>query len=304
MPHTRDRAAADGDPTAAAAAANDDANGDADDGGDADVDADVDAVAAAGVDAAAAAVTVDGLSFAYPDGTPVFEKLSLVIPVGARCLLLGANGVGKSTLLRIVAGRHLLPGDPVRVLGRSAFHDTSLAGEVAFIGGSFPFFADVSVREILERRTGIDPRRRAEVIEILDVDPGWRMHRVSDGQRRRVQLLLDLERPLRLILLDEVTADLDVLARADLLRFLREESAVRGVTVVYASHVLEGLQEFGTHLAFLSPGRLRCLAPLGELPELREIARRPAPACAVSALHELSERWMREDRRELRRSPA
>jgi CCR4-NOT complex subunit CAF16 len=256
--------------------------------------------------AQAPAVAVDRLLFSYPDGTTVFRDLSLAIPAGARCLLLGANGVGKSTLLRIVAGRHMLPGDPVRVFGRSAFHDTTLGAEVAFIGGAFPFSADISVAEILERRTGIDPRRRALVLDMLDVDPAWRMHRVSDGQRRRVQLLLDLERTLRLILLDEVTAELDVLARADLLRFLRSESEDRGVTVVYASHVLEGLQLFGTHLGFLSPGRLRCVAALGDVPELKELERpaeaRQAEAGGVSALHRLSERWMREDRAELRRA--
>ena len=222
------------------------------------------------------AIEIAQLGFSYADGTRVFRDLSLSIPAGARCLLLGANGVGKSTLLRIVAGRHLLAADPVRVFGRSAFHDTSLAAEVAFIGGPFPFSVDISVAEILERRPGIDPRRRAMVIDMLDVDPGWRMHRVSDGQRRRVQLLLDLERSLRLILLDEVTAELDVLARADLLRFLTAESERDGVTVVYASHVLEGLQSFGTHLGFLSPGRLRCLAPLADVPELAALARESA----------------------------
>jgi CCR4-NOT complex subunit CAF16 len=208
------------------------------------------------------AIDIDRLTFAYGDGTRVFTDFSWSVPAGARCLLLGANGVGKSTLLRIVAGRHMFAPETARVLGRPAFHDTTLAGEVAFIGGGFPFSADISVGEILERRPGIAPQRRAAVMDILDVDPGWRMHRVSDGQRRRVQLLLDLERSLRLILLDEVTAELDVLARADLLRFLRQESEARGVTIVYASHVLEGLQAFGTHLAFLSPGRMRCFAPL------------------------------------------
>src|SRR5438477_10028497 len=178
--------------------------------------------------ALAPAVEVSGLSFAYRDGPgPVFRDLSFSVPVGARCLLLGANGVGKSTLLRLVAGRHMIDADVVRVLGRPAFHDTALAGEVAFLGGPFPFAADISVRDILAARPGVDPARRAAVLAMLDVDPAWRMHQVSDGQRRRVQLLLDLERTLRVILLDEVTAELDVLARADLLRFLREERAPR-----------------------------------------------------------------------------
>jgi len=248
------------------------------------------------------AIEVRELTFAYPGTTePVFERFSLAIPRGARCLLLGANGVGKSTLLRLVAGRHLIDPASVRVLGRPAFHDTVLAGEVAFLGGPFPFAADISVAEILRGRPGVDPARRAEVIEILGVDPAWHMHRVSDGQRRRVQLLLDLERSVSVILLDEVTAELDVLARVDLLGFLRRESEARGVTIVYASHVLEGLAAWSTHLAFLRPGlgpglgpdprRLRCFAPTGDVPEL----------AAGASLQELCERWMREDRARARR---
>ncbi len=235
----------------------------------------------------AAAIDVAQLTFAYPGAeAPVFRELSIAIPAGARCLLLGANGVGKSTLLRLVAGKHMLPGEPVRVLGRPAFSDTTLAAEVAFLGGPFPFAADISVGAMLAGRPGIDPGRRARVMDILDVDPAWRMHRVSDGQRRRVQVLLDLERTLRVVLLDEVTAELDVLARADLLAFLREESVARGLTVVYASHVFDGLADFATHVAFLSPGRLRWFSPTADL-----LAAQSLP------LRELAEKWMREDRR-------
>ncbi len=241
------------------------------------------------------AIEARDLTFAYPGmPTPIFSRLSFSVAAGARCLLLGANGVGKSTLLRIVAGRHLIAPDALRVLGRPAFEDTTLAGEVAFLGGPFPFSADISVAEILAGRRGVDPVRRARVIEILDVDPAWRMHRVSDGQRRRVQILLDLERTLKLVLLDEVTAELDVLARADLLSFLLEESVQHGLSVVYASHVLDGLGDFATDLLFLSPGRLRCLLPMGEA---LAIAERLGPSVgAGSPLHRLCARWMREDR--------
>jgi len=232
------------------------------------------------------AIEIRGLTFSYPGAqSPVFRDLSLAVPNAARCLLLGANGVGKSTLLRLVAGRHLISPQLVSVLGRPAFHDTNLAGEVAFLGGPFPFSADVRVREILAARAGVDPARRARVLGILEIDPDWRMHQVSDGQRRRVQLLLDLERRLRVILLDEVTAELDVLARADLLRFLREESEGAGTTIVYASHVLEGLAAWATQVIFLSPGRLRCCAPIASVLPPGE------------SLLALCERWMREERR-------
>ncbi len=229
-------------------------------------------------------IEVRGLTFAYPGTTqPVLRDLSFTIAAGARCLLLGANGVGKSTLLRVLAGRHMIAHEVVKVLGRPAFHDTTLTRDVAFMGGEFPFSQDISVAEILERRRDVDPDRRNRVLEILDVDTAWRMHRVSDGQRRRVQILLDLERDLRLVLLDEVTADLDVLARADMLRFLREESETRGLTIVYASHVLDGLQDWATHIMFLSPGRIRAFGPVEEV-------------LAGAPLITRCERWMREDR--------
>jgi CCR4-NOT complex subunit CAF16 len=233
-----------------------------------------------------AAISVDGLSFGYPGAAgPVLRDLGFSLPAGARCLLLGANGVGKSTLLRLLAGKHMLAADTVRVLGRAAFHDTTLAAAVAFLGGPFPFHQDIRVDAILAHRQGLDPARVARVVEILDVDLAWRMHQVSDGQRRRVQLLLDLIRAPQVILLDEVTADLDVLARADLLRYLTEESERRAVTIVYASHVLDGLQSWATHLMFLSPGRVRSFGPIAAVPEL-----------AALPLHQLCERWMREDR--------
>jgi CCR4-NOT complex subunit CAF16 len=231
------------------------------------------------------AIEARDLSFSYAGAAaPVFSGLSFSVPVGARCLLFGGNGVGKSTLLRLCAGRHMLPHAALRVFGRPAFEDTALAAEVAFLGGPFPFDVDLSVGEILRARPGIDPARRARALDILGVDPGWRMHRVSDGQRRRVQILLELERSLRLILLDEVTAELDVVGRADLLAWLREESEQRGLTVVYASHVLDGLADFGTEVLFLSPGRLRAHQPIG------------AALGRFGSLARLCETWMREDR--------
>ena len=237
-----------------------------------------------------AAIEARDLVFSYPRaGAPIFSGLSFALPAGARCLLLGANGVGKSTLLRLVGGRHVVSPGMLRVLGRPAFEG---AREVAFLGGPFPLATDIRVAEILAGRLGVDPRRRARVLQILDVDPNWRMHQVSDGQRCRVQMLLDLERTLSVILLDEVTDELDVLARADLLAFLREESATRGVTIVYASHALDGLDDFATHLLFLSPGRLRCLMPISEALRL-DAAQAGAGA---SPLHRLCEQWMREDR--------
>ena len=116
------------------------------------------------------------------------------------------------------------------------------------------------------------------------------MHRVSDGQRRRVQILLGLLRPSELLLLDEVTTDLDVIARADLLAFLRDESQAQGLTILYATHIFDGLDVWATHVAHLAHGRIRSLQPIDQIPELARLR----AAGASSPLLRLVEGWLRE----------
>ncbi len=237
-------------------------------------------------------VSVDSLDFVYPrDRRRVLEGFSLEIDAGVRCIVVGRNGAGKSTLLHILAGKHLVPVEKVKVLGRPAFHDTSLAADVTFLGGQFQFDVDIVVGDILARTPGTDPERVARLVHILDVDVGWHMHRVSDGQRRRVQILLGLLRPARLLLLDEVTTDLDLIARVDLLELLREESEVRGATILYATHIFDALEDWATHLAYIRNGRLALLAPLGELADLAELRRRGV----ASPLYRTIEHWFRSE---------
>lgn len=234
-------------------------------------------------------IEVRELSFRYPGGErPALAEVNLEVAAGERCLLVGANGAGKTTLLRLIAGKHLCDEDAVRVLGRPAFHDTSLAAEVSFLGGSFPFAVDVRVAEVLGGAGG-EPARRERLLKLLGVDPGWRMHRISDGQRRRVQLLLGLLRPYRVLLLDEVTTDLDLLGRADLLAFLREESEARGAAILYATHILDRLEGWATHVALLERGRLTRKDPLAELAELHALRARGS----LAPLSELVEAWLR-----------
>jgi CCR4-NOT complex subunit CAF16 len=225
-------------------------------------------------------IEISDLDFRYPRGRrPALEHFSFSVEEGRRVLLVGRNGAGKSTLLHLLAGRHLIAEDRVRVLGRPAFHDTSLVEDVTFLGGPFRFDVDIPVADILERAPGVEVGRRDRLLEVLGVDPGWHMHRISDGQRRRVQILLGLLRPSRLLLLDEITTDLDLIARLDLLELLRKESVERGATIVYATHIFDALEDWGTDVAFLEAGRLERHVRLAALP-------RP--------LYRVVEGWLRE----------
>lgn len=230
-------------------------------------------------------VRVCGMQFSYDGQTPLFYDFNLDISPGSRCLLVGANGSGKTTLLKILAGKHMVGGrDVVRVLNRSAFHDTQLvcSGDLAYLGGSWsktvgsageiPLQGDFSAEHMIFGVEGADPVRRERLIDLLDIDLQWRMHKVSDGQRRRVQICMGLLHPFQVLLLDEVTVDLDVVARLDLLDFFKEECDQRGATIVYATHIFDGLEPWATHLAYIQDGELRRAEKLTEVDELKSSA--------------------------------
>uniref|UniRef100_A0A0D6QXG9 ABC transporter domain-containing protein n=1 Tax=Araucaria cunninghamii TaxID=56994 RepID=A0A0D6QXG9_ARACU len=248
------------------------------------------------------------LTFTYPgiDGQPpagakpLIQDFSLTLRAGDRCLLVGANGAGKTTILKIMGGKHMVDPDMVRVLGRSAFHDTSLTSsgqlcylggewrrEVAFAGFDVPLQMDVSAEKMIFGVQGIDPQRRSHLIKVLAIDLKWRMHKVSDGQRRCVQICMGLLQPFKVLLLDEITVDLDVLARADLLAFLKNECKDRGATIVYATHIFDGLEEWPSHIAYVAHGKLQLALPLEKVNKMKELS-----------LMRTVEKWLRKEKEE------
>jgi CCR4-NOT complex subunit CAF16 len=238
--------------------------------------------------ASSPAIEVRDLRFAYRgDIREVLAGIDLVIAPGRRVLMIGANGAGKTTLLRVIAGKHMVGPETVRVLGLPAFHEPTLSNRLEFLGGRFPFEVDLRVDEVLARQIEVDPARRAHLIDVLGVDVGWHMHAVSDGQRRRVQLLLGLLRPREILLLDEITTDLDLIARQDLLRFLRSETEQRGTTIVYATHIFDTLDRWATDLVYLVAGKVVLHAPMAAVPELASPGGEP--------LVTVVERWLRRD---------
>ncbi|XP_020276506.1 ABC transporter I family member 19 isoform X2 [Asparagus officinalis] len=172
--------------------------------------------------------------------------------------------------------------DVVQVLSCSAFHDTQLvcSGDLAYLGeswsktvsaaGDVPLQGDFSAEHMIFGVEGIDPLRREKLIDLLDIDLQWRMHKVSDGQRRRVQICMGLLHPYKVLLLDEVTVDLDVVTRMDLLEFFKEECEQRGATIVYCTHIFDGLETWATHLAYIQEGELRRCTKMEDIHELEK----------------------------------
>jgi CCR4-NOT complex subunit CAF16 len=163
---------------------------------------------------------------------------------------------------------------------------------VAFAGAGVPLMADIPVHGMMKKLQESYPERRKELVEMLGIDLNWRMHQLSDGQRRRVQIMLGLIRPFKVLFLDEITTSLDVCVRQDLLRWLVKESDERKATIMYATHIFDGLDDWASHLCYLTDkGQCGWQGKLEELEYYQQlkVEKHPAKMLAVADF------WLRKE---------
>lgn len=207
-------------------------------------------------------INVNKLNFKY-DNNLVLNNVNFTLPEGSRLLLVGSNGSGKTTLLKILAGKHLLSDQNSVVIFDEPTYSTKLNYErqlidlnwglrtIAFAGNNIPYVADIKVKNMMSDLQKKYPERKQVLLHLLEIDLEWRMHQLSDGQRRRVQIFIGLLRPVKLILLDEITNVLDITCRERLLTWLLNESITNKVTIVYSTHIFDGLNNWYTDILCL-----------------------------------------------------
>ncbi len=111
-----------------------------------------------------------------------------------------------------------------------------------------------------------------------------------------MQIFLGLIRPFKILLLDEVTVSLDVVVRQDLLKYLRRESETRGATILYATHIFDGLDDWPTHLHYLcNKGHTGWQGQIGDLELYKTLRAKGEP----SPLLRIAESWLRAELAEM-----
>jgi ATP-binding cassette, subfamily B, bacterial len=215
-----------------------------------------------------ASVTVDKVTFAYPDGPVVFDNLSFDIPAGQRVGLVGASGGGKSTLFALIqrfydiqSGRILIDGQDITQVTQQSLReaiavvpqDTSLFRRTLLenIRYARPEASDEEVWEAAAAARCCD--FIDELPMGLDTVVGDRGMRLSGGQRQRIAIARAFLKDAPLLLLDEATSALDVQSE----ELIREALArlMRGRTVIAIAHRLSTLRNFD-RVFVLERGRL------------------------------------------------
>ncbi|MER5305252.1 ABC transporter ATP-binding protein [Streptomyces lasiicapitis] len=190
---------------------------------------------------------------------PALRGCSFRLAAGRVCAVVGPNGAGKSTLLALAAGLLRPTSGRLAVLGGSP---ADVRTRIAYVAQDKPLYPQLTIAETLRLGAELNPGRwdaalAARVVADGELDPGARVRSLSGGQRTRVALALALGKRAELLLLDEPMADLDPLARHQLMGTLMAEAAEHGTTVVMSSHIVGELADTCDHLLLVSGGRVR-----------------------------------------------
>ncbi|MEV5897438.1 ABC transporter ATP-binding protein [Nonomuraea fuscirosea] len=184
----------------------------------------------------------------------------IAVPAGARVALVGPNGAGKSTLLNLVSGLLKPTTGRVEVFGR-----TLEPAVVAFVAQDKPLYRRWSVADLLRFGAATNPRWDPAAAWALlsghDIGPRERVDRLSGGQRTLVAIALAVGKRAGLVVLDEPLAELDPLARLQVMSVVRDLEA----TVLLSSHILADLAEVCDHLILLGAGRVRLCGSFADL---------------------------------------
>ncbi|WP_298047760.1 ATP-binding cassette domain-containing protein [uncultured Cardiobacterium sp.] len=220
------------------------------------------------------AITIDHLSHRYGK-TTALDNISLTLPRGATVGLIGPDGVGKSTLLGIIAGVRRIQSGQVRVLDGDmtrARDRLALSHRIAYMpqGLGRNLYPTLSVYENIDfhaRLFGLERReRRARIQRLLDATglapfPDRAAGKLSGGMKQKVSLCCALVHSPDLLILDEPTTGVDPLSRRQfwaLVHDLQQETT--GMTTLVATAYIEEAEQFRQLLA-MDAGKLLINAP-------------------------------------------
>ncbi len=218
-----------------------------------------------------AAIEIAGLRKAYGK-TIALDGLDLVVATGETHGFLGPNGAGKTTAIRILLGLLRAGAGSVRLLGGDPWADaTELHRRLAYVPGDVSLWPNLTGGEVIDLlgllRGGLDPARRASLLERFELDPTVKARAYSKGNRQKVALVAALASDVELLLLDEPTSGLDPLMEAAF-RSCIEDEIDRGRTVLLSSHILSEVEALCDRVTIIKAGRT---VETGSLADLRHL---------------------------------
>lgn len=190
------------------------------------------------------------------------DAVDLEVPEGKVFALMGRNGAGKTSLIRMLLGLAPITSGAATVLGRDAAREPlEIRRRVGYVPETHHMYRWMTVEEIVRFTASFYPTWNAALcaglVRAFGLDPSQRIRDLSRGMVAKVALTLALAHEPRLIVLDEPTDGLDAVVRKEFLESVVRVAADEGRTVFMSSHLLQDIERVADRVALMDGSRLR-----------------------------------------------
>ena len=204
------------------------------------------------------------------------SQVSFQCQPGQIYALLGANGAGKTTTLRMLATILKPTAGTATVAGYDILKDSAaVRRNVGFLSTATALYGRLSAREMVEyfgRLNGLKSnalrQRTDELFDLLEIRAfaSRRCDKLSTGMKQKVSIARTLVHDPAVMILDEPTIGLDVIAARTIVHFIRD-CRERGKTVLFSTHVMSEVEKLADRVGIIHDGRIRAEGTLDELRE-------------------------------------
>ena len=217
------------------------------------------------------AITITDLVKTF-GSTRALDGVTFAVRAGEVHGFLGPNGAGKTTTLRCLLGLLRADSGTATVLGMDPWRDrVALHRRLAYVPGDVSLWPGLTGGEVIDLlgrlRGGLNTDRRAELLELFDLDPTKKARAYSKGNRQKVALIAALSSDVELLLLDEPTAGLDPIMEAAFRQVILQWRG-DGRSVLLSSHILSEAEALSDRLSIIRDGRI---VETGTLAEMRHL---------------------------------
>ncbi len=204
-------------------------------------------------------IRAENLTKRFSDFTAL-DGITLNIESGCIYGLVGTNGSGKSTFLRLASGVYVPDGGNITIEDTAIFEMPMIKDRIFFVSDDLFFLPQTSLDEMAWFYKTVYTRwsdeRYAKLCTLFPIDKKKKLSTFSKGMRRQAALILALASSPEYLLLDEAFDGLDPVIRFAVRRLIADEMSSRQMTVIISSHNLRELEDFCDRIALIHAGKL------------------------------------------------
>lgn len=191
------------------------------------------------------------------------KNISFKVNNGDVVGLIGANGSGKSTTIKIILKIVEKDSGDIKFLGYSVLKDDNILYKenIGYVGENSDFFPNQRLKDVKnfyrEYYCNWDEKTYNYLFnDVFELSENYKVKELSKGMKVKFYLTLALSHNPKLLIMDEPTSGLDPIVRSRILKILKEYAVKKNASIIFSSHITEDMNKIATKLVFLNNGEV------------------------------------------------